>query len=65
MDAHIQLFCLVGGVAKAPVIVIFQPVIKHHREDGGGRPGLHTGLCTAHVERLNSWQRDMWPGVVQ
>ena len=65
MDAHIQLFCLVGGVAKAPVIVIFQPVIKHQREDGGGRPGLHTGLCTAHVERLNSWQRAVRADVVR
>jgi len=49
VDAHIRLFCRVGGVAKAPVMVVVQPVIKHEREDGGGRPGPHAGLCTAHV----------------
>jgi len=35
--------------AKAPVMVVVQPVIKHEREDGGGRPGPHAGWCTAHV----------------
>jgi len=34
VDAHIRLFCRVGGVAKAPVMVVVQPVIKHEREDG-------------------------------
>ena len=46
-------------MAKAPVMVIVQPVIKHEREDGGGRPGPHAGWWTAHVWRLNSWQRAM------
>ena len=50
--------------AKAPVMVVVQPVIKHEREDGGGRPGPHAGLCSAHVQRLNSWQRARRAGVV-
>jgi len=29
VDAHIRLFCRVGGVAKAPVTAVVQPVIKH------------------------------------
>ena len=37
VDAHIRLVCRVGGVAKAPVMVVVQLVIKHEREDGGGR----------------------------
>ena len=65
MDAHIRVFCQVGGVAKAPVTAVVQPVIKHEREDGGGRPGPHAGLCTARVERLNSWRRAVWAGVVR
>ena len=64
VDAHIRLFCWVGGVAKAPVTAVVQPVIKHERQGRGGRPGPHAGLCTAHVERLNSWQRAMRAGVV-
>ena len=31
VDAHIRLFCRVGGVAKAPVMVVVQPVMKHGR----------------------------------
>ena len=65
VDVHIRLFCRVGGVAKAPVMVVVQPVIKHERRGRGGRPGPHAGLCTAHVERLNSWQRAVWAGVVR
>jgi len=44
-------------VGKAPVTAVVQPVIKHERQGQGGRSGPHAGLCTAHVERLNSWQR--------
>jgi len=29
VDAHIRLFRRVGGVAKAPVTAVVQPVIKH------------------------------------
>jgi len=65
VDAHIRLFCRAGGVAKAPVTAVVQPVIKRERQGQGGRSGLHAGLCTAHVERLNSWQRAMWDGVVR
>jgi hypothetical protein len=49
VDAHIRLFCRVGGVAKALVMAVVQPVIKHEREDGGSRPGPHAGWFTAHV----------------
>ena len=49
VDAHIRLFCRAGGVAKAPVMVVVQPVIKYERRGRGGRPGPHGGLCTAHV----------------
>jgi len=31
----------VGGVAKAPVMVVVQPVIKRERQGTGGRPGRH------------------------
>ena len=41
----------VGGVAKAPVTAVVQPVIKRERQGQGGRSGPHSGLCTAHVER--------------
>ena len=55
----------VGGVAKAPVTAVVQPVIKRERQGQGGRSGPYAGLCTAHVERLNSWQRAVWVGVVR
>src|SRR5262249_18458147 len=42
--AHIRLFCRVGGVAKAPVMVVVQPVIKHERRGRGGWPGPPAGL---------------------
>jgi hypothetical protein len=32
VDAHIRLFCRVGGVAEAPVTAAVQPVIKHDRQ---------------------------------
>ena len=65
VDAHIRVILPVGGVADAPVTAVVQPVIKHARQGRGGRPGPHAGLCTAHVERLNSWQRAVWVGVVR
>src|SRR5215831_2246717 len=65
VDAHIGLSCRVGGVAKAPVMVVVQPVIKRERQGRGGRPGPHAGWCTAQVGRLNSWQRAMGAGVVR
>jgi len=55
----------VGGVGEAPVTAVVQPVIKRKRQGRGGRPGPHAGLCTAHVEKLNSWQRAMRVGVVR
>src|SRR5215831_2570510 len=44
VDAHIRLFCRVGGVAKAPVTAAVQPVIKHERQGRGGRPGPVRGI---------------------
>ena len=44
VDAHIRLYCRVGGAAKAPVTAAVQPVIKHERQGQGGRPGPHAGL---------------------
>ena len=44
VDAHIRLFCRVGGVAKAPVPAVVQPVTKRERRGRGGRPGPHAGL---------------------
>ena len=52
-------------MAKAPVTAVVQPVIKRERQGQGGRSGPYAGLCTAHVERLNSWQRAVWVGVVR
>jgi hypothetical protein len=65
VDAHIRLFCRVGGVAKAPVTAVVQPVIKRERQGQGGRSGPHAGSCTAHVERLNCWRRAMRASVVR
>ena len=64
VDAHIRLLP-VGGVAKAPVTAAVHPVIKRERRRRGGRPGPYAGLCTAHVWRLNSWQRAVQAGVVR
>ena len=50
MDAHIRLYCRVGGAAKAPVTAAVQPVIKHERQGLGGRPGPHARL--RHGARL-------------
>src|SRR5262249_51738488 len=44
VDAHIRLFCWVGGVAKAPVTAVVQPVIKYERQGRGGGSGPHAGL---------------------
>jgi hypothetical protein len=44
VDAHIRLFCRVGGVANAPVTAVVQLVIKHERQGQGGRSGPHAGL---------------------
>jgi hypothetical protein len=65
VDAHIWLFRPVGGAAQAPVTTVVQPVVKHERQGQGRQAGPHAGLCTAHVERLNSWQRAMRAGVVR
>jgi len=44
VDAHIRLFCRVGGMAKALVTAVVQPVIKRERRDGAAGPGPQAGL---------------------
>ena len=52
-------------MANALVTAAVQPVIKRERQGQSGRPDPGAGLCTAHVWRLNSWQRAMRAGVVR
>ena len=49
----------VGGVGKAPVTAVVQPVIKHERQEQGGRSGPHAGLCYVARLEIDSWQRVM------
>jgi len=49
VDAHIGLFCRVGGVVKAPVMVVVQPVIKHERRGAAGR--ARTRDCVRRTSR--------------
>jgi hypothetical protein len=65
VDAHIRLFCRVGGVANAPVTAVVQPVIKRERQGQGGRSGPHAGLWYGARLEIDSWQRAMWAGVVR
>jgi LuxR family maltose regulon positive regulatory protein len=44
VDAHIRLFCRVGGVAKAPVTAVVPPVIKREGQGRGGRSAQHCGI---------------------
>src|SRR5215470_15687113 len=44
VDAHIRLFCRVGGVAKAPVTAAVQPVIKRERRGRGRQAGPACGI---------------------
>jgi len=65
VDAHIRLFCRVGGVAKAPVPTVVQRVIKRERWGGAAGRACTRDCGWVHVWRLNSWQRAMRAGVVR
>jgi len=52
-------------VAKAPVMVVVQPVIKRERRGGAAGRARRRDCGWVHVWRLNSWQRAMRAGVVR
>jgi hypothetical protein len=49
VDAHIWLFCRVGGVANTPVTAAVQPVIKRKRQGQGSTSGPHAGFVARHT----------------
>ena len=65
VDAHIRLFCRVGGVASVPVTAVVQPVIEHERQGQRGRSGPHAGLWYGARLGIDGWQRAVWAGVVR
>ena len=65
MDAHIRLFCRVGGVAKAPVTAVIQPVIKHERQGQGGRSARHCKIVDGARLEIEQLAAGVWAGVVR
>ena len=65
VDAHIRLFCRVGGVAKAPVMAAVQPVIKHERQGRGRQAGPVRGIVYGARLEIEQLAAAMRAGVVR
>ena len=65
VDAHIRLFCRVGGLAKAPVMAAVQPVIKHERQGRGWQAGPVRGIVFGARPEIEQLAAAMGAGVVR